>query len=235
MSVDEPAWIRLADNVGFQEYGPVPAEPATVYYNPAVAHDGYQYNPAKARKLLESHGWHLKNGVMTNKAGQTLTFNLLYASGSTWVENAAVLYQSDLKQVGIVLKLSDEPFNQLVATTATTHTWQIAWDGGGWCYEPDYYPTGAGLFVPGATANRGQFSNPTLTRLIDLTHAAGSNAVEMQRMFAYELEAAKLLPVLFLPVTGGFNGTVDWLKAPASAWNPVQAITQFNLWSTTAP
>jgi hypothetical protein len=92
-----------------------------------------------------------------------------------------------------------------VTTPATTHTWEIAWDGGGWGYEPVYYPTGVGLFAPGVTANRGDVSNARLTKLIAATHAPGTAAQALPRMFAYEVDSTKVLLALFLLVTGGFQ------------------------------
>jgi peptide/nickel transport system substrate-binding protein len=97
--------MALTDYTGCTEYGPVPRVPKTVYYDGAVAQDGYQDNPSLAKTRLEAHGWTLKNGVMTNRKGQTLSFTLLVITGSQWVTHAAPLYQEGLKKIGISLAI----------------------------------------------------------------------------------------------------------------------------------
>jgi peptide/nickel transport system substrate-binding protein len=235
LGLDQQDMIKLAGGLGVPIYGPVPPIPRTVYYDPQVAKYAYSFNPARGKRILEAHGWRMKNGVMTNSKGQTLTFTLLYMSGSNWVTNSVQLWKSNLAKEGIVLNLQSELFNQLIQQVDTTHKWEIAWWGGGWCYEPDYYPTGYGLFAPGASANTGDFNDPHLTQLILATHAPGTPAQEIQRMFAYEIYAAEVLPYLYMPNLGAWTATVKWLHIPHDAWNPVQAINQFNLWYTTAP
>jgi peptide/nickel transport system substrate-binding protein len=231
LAINQQAMIRLADNIAFPVHGPIPPIPRTVYYHPAVTRAGYPFNPARGKRLLEAHGWHLKNGVMTNKAGKTLTFTLTYLPNVQWVTNVVQLWQRDLKAEGIVLNLV--PNVQVGAVAFTTHKWELAWWGGGWGYVPDYYPSGDGLFSVGGTANPGDYSSPRMTQLINATLAPGTPKQEIQRMFAYELYAAKDLPVLFMPDEGGFDAVQPWLHLPPGAWASVMGIYQYNYWYTT--
>jgi peptide/nickel transport system substrate-binding protein len=234
LGLNQQEMIKLADNIGYPIYGPVPSRPANVYYDPAVARYDLRYDPARGKRLLEAHGWHLQNGVMT-KDGKTLTFTLLYPSGSLLTEDQVLVWQAGLRQEGIVFNVQPQEPNQLQATIDNTDKWEIAWDGGGWCYSPDYMPTGDGLFTPNGAANPGDYNDPTLNHLIAETLAPATPAQSQARMDAYQLYVAQALPVFWMPVTGGYNATVSWLHTPPSSNNPMQDITTFNTWFTTTP
>jgi peptide/nickel transport system substrate-binding protein len=231
MAIDQPAMIQLAGGIGVPDYGPVPPVPKNVFYAPSLAKAAYRFNPQAGKRLLEAHGWRMKNGVMTNAKGQTLTFNLVYASGSEWVANAMQLWQQDLKREGIEVNLSSEPFNQVVSLPASK--WELMYYGGGWCFSPNFYPTGAGLYATGSASNGGDFSNKHLDQLIAATHEAGTRAQIIARMNAYQLFVAKILPAFFLPVVGSYNATKSWLHTPVNSYSPQQPFWAYNLWYTT--
>jgi peptide/nickel transport system substrate-binding protein len=234
LGLNQEGMIRLAGGVGSPEYGPVPMQPRTVNYDPQVAKYGYAYNPARGRRILEAHGWHMKNGVMTNAKGQTLTFKLLYATGSQWVTDSVELWQSNLKKEGIVLTLSSGEFNQVISTAFTTHNWEIAWWGGGWCYGINNYPTGDAFFLPGSAANIGDYNNPHMTSLIDATLAPATAAQTQARMDAYQIFAAEDLPFFYMPDIGGYQGIQPWLHVPAASWSAIRNMWLFNMWTDSA-
>src|SRR6266702_2511462 len=67
----------------------------------ALATWGNGYDPAKAKALLASAGYHLSGGVMTNAAGQKLSFTVINIGDySDWVASMQVV-QQDLKAIGI--------------------------------------------------------------------------------------------------------------------------------------
>ena len=67
----------------------------------ALASWGSEYDVAKATSLLESAGYHMSGGVMTNAAGQKLQFTVINIGDySDWVASMQVI-QQDLKAVGI--------------------------------------------------------------------------------------------------------------------------------------
>ena len=69
--------------------------------NSALASWGNGYDPAKAKALLASAGYHMAGGVMTNAAGQKLAFNVINIGDySDWVASMQVI-QQDLKAIGI--------------------------------------------------------------------------------------------------------------------------------------
>jgi len=176
----------------------------------------YGYSPAKAEALLKAHGWKVvPNGTDTCQrpgtgasdcgagvaAGAKMQFQLLYASGSAYFDQMNAAIQTSESQAGIHITLKAEPFNTLVATTATcnaashpnsTCSWQLQQFG----YQPYYLdPSGAGLFNTDAVSNYGGYSSPKMDQLINETEYGSSSSA----FYAYENYAAEQLPWLWLP------------------------------------
>ena len=238
MGVDQTAMIKdLQNGSGSVIHGVIPATPKNVYYDPATKN--YGYNPAAGKKLLEQHGWSLNSsGVMsrtTNGKTQTLAFPFIIISGSTTVTNEAELMKQDWAQEGIDVTIQTVPFNQAIADASQAapqvSKWALIWWGGGWCYEPDYYPTGGGLFKPGSAANYGGLNDPTLTNAINKTYAVSSPSQTLKNLDAYQVIAAQQLPVIFVPEDYGFVVRNKTLKGLVSAYNPVTTAEWYNHWT----
>jgi peptide/nickel transport system substrate-binding protein len=197
--------------------GPVPTTYGQQWDSPQEKAGGpYGYSPAKAAALLKAHGWKVvPNGTDTCQqpgtgasecgagvaAGEKLQFQLLYASGSAYFDQQNAAIQTSEAQAGIHIVLKAEPFNTLVATTATCNAashsgsvcdWQLQ-QFGYQPYEPD--PSGAGIFNTDAVSNYGGYSSPEMDQLIDQTEYGSSPSA----FYAYEDYAAEQLPWLWLP------------------------------------
>lgn len=224
LGIDQTAIIKdFEHNLAVPTYGPVPSLPQNKYYDPNITK--YAFNVALGRKILEEHGWHLVNGVMT-KNGQQLKFQWLVVSGSTTITNIAQLIQADWAKEGIVATIKQEPFNQIIA--ATSAQFQMEWWGGGWCYEPDYYPSGDGLF--NEPSFDGGYTSKTMDSLIQETVNAKTPAQAQAALNAYQAFAAKDLPVLYLPTATGLHATKPGLYGVTSAFNPITVFEWYNHW-----
>lgn len=197
--------------------GPVPVVPPNSLSSTYERSCPYAYNPARAKSLLSSHGWHVvPNGTTTCakpdkcgsgvKKGVKLSFTLEYATGISAFTNEIDAFKSSLAQAGIQVTLKGAPFNTVVADAASclVHPkdpcrWALnAW-GGGWVYAPDYYPSGEPLFESGAGSNFAQYSNPKMDSLIDATTTAVGSAVQ-STLNAYQNFAASQVPgFLYVP------------------------------------
>jgi peptide/nickel transport system substrate-binding protein len=178
---------------GAYTVGPVGTYPATSYLSSqGKAGDPFPYNPTKAKDLLTSHGWNVvPNGVTTCTdpslcgpgiaKGHQLVYTLPYATGTNWIEQEMTQLQSNASLIGIKINLEPKPFDQVTAIGApncvvakTSCDWDMANWGGGWSFVPDYYPSGETLFLSGAGANSGGYSNPQNDAMIDQTLTSSS-------------------------------------------------------------
>jgi peptide/nickel transport system substrate-binding protein len=194
---------------GVTQNGPVGSFPMTSWLSPQGKKGvTFPYNPAKAKALLTSHGWHIvPNGVSTctNPSlcgpgvtkGSGLDFTFLYASGTAWISQEALQLQSSGALVGIKLALSSQPFDDVVSDAGNcvvAHlpcNWDMADWGLGWSFAPDYYPTGETLFLCGAIANSSGYCNPTNDAMIDKTLTTNN----LSDMYSWQNYMATQLPV----------------------------------------
>jgi len=205
--------------------GPVPTYPTKNADLTKLESSGqvYPYDPSKAVALLKDHGWSVKPGGTTTctkpgtatgecgagiAAGASLSFRLLYASGSVpLTDEMEALKSTEDQAAGIQIALSTAPFGQVIGTTfgggcSTTSpcsTWDLGNWGGGWVYSPDYFPTGEELFETGASSNPGYYNSPEANRLIAATNTNATTSGEIKALDTYENYLAKQLPVVWMP------------------------------------
>lgn len=179
--------------------GPIPANPKTNFFDPALAKNPYPYSPAKAQKLLESHGWKMVNGVMT-RHGHPLALTLAYPTGTQSEQTEVQLMQANWAKAGIKVSLQGMQANQLEEITyspSESARWDMA-TGLAWFYDgPGYWPTGGQLFASKAPSGFG-YSNATEDALIAATHRPYPTASQsLKAFYQYEDFTAKHLPVLW--------------------------------------
>lgn len=174
------------------------------FLNPALKkHPPYSYDPAKGRAILEQAGWKMKNGVMTNARGQTLTFDVQYPSGNPTTQAMAELLQQSWAQEGIQVSLSPTTFPAMLQFHQQPSKWQIQVGLG---LANLGYPVGVGLYATGGGGNFYGYHNPTMDRLINATIAPHATAQEAQKALdIYQTYVAQQLPNLFMPSPASLN------------------------------
>jgi peptide/nickel transport system substrate-binding protein len=213
--INQPQYIsKIFEGYASPTYGPVPVEPANPFVDSFEKANPYPFSVSAASKLLTGHGWTVRpNGVTTCtspgtgpsdcgagiKSGAKLDFNLLYASGTTELAQEMQVMKSTFSQVGIVLNLSQAPFDQVISSSVPCQPaqascgWQLDNWGGGWSYSMDHFPNGDLIFGSGAGDNFGSYSSATADSLIASTdHVPGT-------LPADENYLAANLPAIFMP------------------------------------
>lgn len=214
------------------QYGPIPSTPATKFLDPALKKPLYPYNLTKAKGLLTSHGWKEVKGVMT-KNGQSLSFPLIYTSGSEATTQMMELVQADLAKIGVKVQLEPQPFATLVGTI-TTAADEGKWDavsGIGITYGGSY-PTGQEEYLPGGGLNLSSYSNAKETALINATLKPAANETDILNTFyKYEYYTSQQLPVIWVPNAGNIFAVENNLKGvtPASI-NATTGYPLFQYW-----
>ena len=85
-----------------------PISPLDPMFSPNTRH--YPYDAAAARKLLDEAGFSdIKNGVRHNAKGDRLSLEITTTAGNRVRELVAQVIQSQLRQVGVELRIKAEP------------------------------------------------------------------------------------------------------------------------------
>jgi peptide/nickel transport system substrate-binding protein len=217
LGISNAIWRGYATPVS----GPVPTVPANPFVPVIERENGgqgpYPYDPGKAKALLTSHGWSEVGGVMTCQdpaecgtgitKGEQLKLTVDYATGIAAATATDQAIKSEESQVGIDITLVGESFNSIIGQSApcapmgpSCSVQVFAY--GGWSYDgPGMEPTGEPLFATGAGSNSGNYSDPTMDKLIGETHASGSMGVFDQ----YATYGAQQLPFLWIPNPNPFQ------------------------------
>lgn len=82
--------------------------PLDPMYSPSARH--YDYDPAEARRLLDEAGFReIAKDVRQNAKGERLSLVLAFASGNRISDQLAQVMQSELRQIGVELRLKAAP------------------------------------------------------------------------------------------------------------------------------
>jgi len=193
--------------------------------------DQYPFNPATGKAILEKDGWKLNAQGAMQKGSMQLAFPVFYDSGSTETANAAVVLQQDWAKMGVKITPQPVAFDTLVAMSdaqGAAAKWAMDWYGG-WCYEPNFYPTGGGMWA--YYSSQDDYNYAPFTKAIADSYLPGTPAQAQQRMYAYAMATAKDLPMLWMPTGYTVNETAPYIQGLQKYYNPVQAFTQMN-WVT---
>jgi peptide/nickel transport system substrate-binding protein len=107
MAIDRQA---ISDKLfaGKQPVADSDVSPLDPMYSPAARH--YGYDPAAARRLLDEAGFAtMANGVRVDRAGRSFSIELITTAGSRVREQIAQVIQSELRRVGIELRIKALP------------------------------------------------------------------------------------------------------------------------------
>lgn len=174
--------------------GPIPS--FSPYYDRTLK--TYDFDPAKARALLDAAGWHLENGVRV-KDGVPMRITLKTGGATDAVaSNIAELIQADFKAVGIECTLDNEEIQTFFVDLHNSR-FQLALRG---IILPPYPDDYQDYYSTQTRANGGYnigfYSNPQVDKAILDARTAPSAAVARAALDRYQQIASRDLPVIFL-------------------------------------
>lgn len=198
LAINQSQIIKIAyHGLGVPSFNPVPTEPDT-YLSPYMkylsTHPMIAYDPTKAKLLLMEAGWYHKgpDGFLVHD-GKLMQFTMLVPSGSLTVVTVAELIKYYWRKIGVNLRLRLITSNLEFSKLHPYGQWESAMMS--WIYEPDYYPSGKGLFNSDGGSNYGGYKNNTMDKII--------NNIAMDKnekiLYEYEKYAQENQPVIFLP------------------------------------
>jgi peptide/nickel transport system substrate-binding protein len=179
----------------------------------AVSAWGNGYDPAKATSVLESAGFHMgSDGIMTNAAGQKLSFTIINIGDySDWVASVQVI-QQELKTVGIQItpdNLSNTDFEadlfygkyQLAYYDQQTFGPSAYYELNNWLNSANTAPVGKS-----AASNYERWSSPSTDAL--LNQYATTTDPATQQSILNQVQNVMVTEVPIIPVTEA----VDWYQ-----------------------
>ncbi len=121
-AIDKAQIIDIINNgFGLPQDGPE-SPSAGYFYNPDVVK--YGYDLIKAKALLSQAGFVLRGGVLSDKEGNLVEFNLYTSASSDERVQMANMIRQDLAQLGMKVNFLPLEFNSLVAKLTSTFEWE---------------------------------------------------------------------------------------------------------------
>ncbi len=202
---------------GYQPVAHANVNPLDRVYNPKVPI--YQFDPKKAKALLDQAGWSvMKNGIRHNAKGEALYLELMTTAGNKTRELIQQVLQSQWQQVGIGIRIRNEPPRVYFGNTVTYRKFK-ALAMYAWLSAPESIPRSQlhSTMIPSnengwSGQNYPGYRNPTLDRVLDDLEVQCTEPERQQLWDKLQNIYAEELPVL--PLYFRANGYIlpKWLK-----------------------
>ncbi|MDX5936333.1 peptide ABC transporter substrate-binding protein [Acidithiobacillus thiooxidans] len=198
LAINQEQIIKIAyHGLGVPSFNPVPTMPDTYlspYMKQLSMHPMMAYDPLKAKHLLIKAGCHYKaqNDILTYH-GKQIKLTMLVPSGSETSIMIAELVKYYWSKIGVNIRLRLITSNLEFSKLHPYGKWEAAIMS--WVYEPDYYPSGEGLFNSDGGSNYGDYNNQSMDEIIK------NVAIHKNLKFLYKYERIANIeqPVIFLP------------------------------------
>ncbi len=96
----------------------------SIYLNKNIK--GHQQDKNISKEYLEKSGFYLKNGVLYDKGGNRVEFDLYTNAGALERESIGVMIKQDLEDLGMKVNFKPVEFNSLVNKLSNTNDWDMA-------------------------------------------------------------------------------------------------------------
>jgi len=201
--------------------------------DPAYSADvpAYGYDPKKAAALLDEAGWKLGPDRIRHKDGAPLTFELATTSGNRTREMIEQVLQAQWRQLGIDVRLKNQPARVLIGETTSHRQFQMAMFA--WIGAPEEVPRSelSSAEIPSAAngwsgENFGGFKNSEADHLIDAIETELDRTKRMELWRRLQVLYAEQLPALPLYFRADPFVLPKWLAgvtptghdAPSTLW-----------------
>lgn len=122
-AIDREEMIKIVLNgLGYPQHSPLSPGAGFFYNRDVPTHD---FDLKKAREILTKSGYidRDKDGILEDKAGHKISFNIATNADSTERMDFASIIRHDLEQLGMDVKLQPVEFNTLVSKLTSTFEW----------------------------------------------------------------------------------------------------------------
>lgn len=201
--------------------------------DPAFAKDlpHYNYDPDKARALLDAAGWQLGSDGIRHKDGKPLSLELATTSGNRTREMIEQVLQAQWHQIGIAIRIKNQPARVLIGDTTKHRNFDMAMFA--WVGAPENVPRAElnSQQIPSAEngwsgQNFDGYSNPEFDTLMDAIEVELDPAKRFEMWHKLQALYAEQLPALPLYFRADAFVLPKWLDgvvptghdAPSTLW-----------------
>ncbi len=142
-----------------------PYKPGAWFYNPEVPR--FPYDPQKARALLADAGWRPNAQGILEKDGRPFEFTILTNQGNKIREDAAVIIQRRLQEIGILVKIRTVEWAAFIKEFIDKGRFEavlLGWNTG---LDPDQYDIWHSSKTKPGELNFIHYNNPQVDALLD--------------------------------------------------------------------
>ena len=142
-----------------------PYKPGAWFYNPDVPR--FPYDPQKARALLADAGWRPNAQGILEKDGRPFEFTILTNQGNKIREDAAVIIQRRLQEIGIIVKIRTVEWAAFIKEFIDKGRFEavlLGWNTG---LDPDQYDIWHSSKTKPGELNFIHYNNPQVDAMLD--------------------------------------------------------------------
>lgn len=165
-----------------------------LWYDPNVRR--YDYDPARARALLDSSGWAPGPDGVRRRDGHRLAFELLLQGADAATQDLAAEFQSDMRNIGVAITVKSLDFSTYLTETQEMR-YDLALGGWGGVADPDQFTLLESHQVPPQGNNIMAYSNRTVDRDVTLGLRTLDYTKRKALYDSMQRSTAEDLPVLF--------------------------------------
>jgi peptide/nickel transport system substrate-binding protein len=129
------------------------------WYDPNVRH--YEYNPSRARTMLDSAGWVPGPDGTRVKNGRRLAFDLTLTGADAATQDLAAEFQADMRAIGVAITPRSLDFATFLSQTQELK-YDLALSGWGGVPDPDQFTLLESKQIPPTGNNLMSYSNPVV-------------------------------------------------------------------------
>jgi peptide/nickel transport system substrate-binding protein len=182
--------------------------PARWDYNPNVTK--YEYDVQKAKDMLAQAGWKPNSSGILEKDGQPLKFTIAVSQGNGVPQQAAVIIQQSLKQIGMDVSVQQFDWSTFVNHVLLAKNFDAAVVGWSLGADPDSYS----IWHSGQSFNFVSYNNPQVDQLEEQGRTTLDQADRAKIYQQIEEILAKEQPYLFLYSQDAIDGVNKRIQGP---------------------
>lgn len=158
----------------------------------------YEYNPEKAKQLLEEAGWKVGSDGIREKDGVKLSLKFLASSPNSVNDILVPVMIENYKAIGIELKAEQMEFRTLIDKQSEARDGKFSYHLAFLAWSLDIDPDSTSTFGSTGANNKISYSNPTIDKLLSDALNEMDQAKRKELYAQLYAEISEDLPYLFL-------------------------------------